>query len=373
MVANISIPGETISLLLPLDIYSTFFRTTSWIVFAAALYTFTINKLSTSSATLLVPLPVQVPIRNAFTRYRTHKAHRPILIYSYPFRLLDLPPELVLIIVSHCAACPNTYASLVRTSSIVQRLTYESCLPHMPIRLISSEQVRSFDALLWSPKKGVKVAQLVKHLWLTPLHSKDLSLSINIVRTCRQLESLATSIYVVKEGIALASDKPMHKNCIDLTLLSTNSASWTILLDSMGGVAFMSNLRILRLIGDRVTIPKDLFLDNLTHFSYGTTQSDAMHGYMPSFHAGEEMLGDRHMYPLLKAVIITKPRSTPGGLRISLISCGEQKISSGEQQDKTITRGRLWLVELPSNRTELEIWCNNALGRGLWQLCSEPY
>jgi len=275
----------------------------------------------------------------------------------------------VLIILSRCAAYPSTYPSLVRTSSIVQRLTYESCLPYMPVRLISSAQVRSFDTLLRSPKKGAKVAQLVKHLWLTPLYAQDLLLSINIVRTCRQLESLATSVSIVKEGITLTSDKPMHENCIDLTLMSTNSASWTILLDSERGVAFMNNLRILRLIGDRVTIPKDLILDNLTHFSYGTTQSDAMYGYTPSFHAGEEMLGDRHMYPLLKTVIITKPRLT-GGLRISLISCGEQNLLSGEQQ--IITRGRLWLVELPSNRTELEIWCNNALGQGLWQLCSEP-
>lgn len=354
------------------SILSAFFQTTSWIVFAAAVFTFTMNKLSTSSPALLVPLPSQCHLQTPPARHRTQKTHQTrerTITSSYPFRLLDLPIELVLVILSHCAVSPSTYASLVRTSSVVRRLTYESCLPHIPIWLVSSKQVRSFDALLRSPKNGVKVTQLVRHLWLTPLHSKDLISSVNIVRMCKELESLATNAYVVKEGIVLASDKPTHDRCVDLTLLSTNTASWTFLLQSMGGVAFMAKLRRLRLIGDKVTLPKDLLLDNLSHFSYGTTQADAVLGYTPSFDAAEEMLGDRDMYPLLKYVIITKPTSM-GGLRISLINSREQINPKG---GKHIKKQHLWLIELPSSRTELEIWCDNALGRGLWQLCLGPY
>lgn len=69
------------------------------------------------------------------------------------------------------------------------------------------------------------------------------------------------------------------------------------------------------------------------------------------------MLDDRVAYPLLHTVIFTKTRTSAGGLRISRAAANK----------------RMFVIEVPRRRTELEIWCDSASRAGMWELCADPY
>lgn len=263
------------------------------------------------------------------------------------FRFHDLPPEIALIVLAQCADWPKTYQSLVRTSRYCQRLTFHACLPRMPIRLITQEQVGSFDALL---QARPKLAPLIRHMWMTPLREELLGTSIAIVKKCKHLRSLASNAYIVQEAISIRGSRLSHSDCRDLTLLSTKTESWTSLLKTPNGSAFFRQLTHLRLIGDR--IPRDLPLDALTHLSYGSSGIDMSQGDSA---IGLGMLEDKEAYPALHTVILTKPRASAGGLRIS----------------RAVAKKRVFIFELPMKRTELEIWCDNASRRGMWELCAD--
>lgn len=346
-----------------LDLPTVFFQiegikwTMSWILLLSLVYTYTINKLSKNHERMerynLRPRKdyyAQAKRLKAAQRADLEKQEKQRRIFEArsSFRLFDLPPELGLIVLSHCANWPSTYQSLVRTSRTCQRLTFHACLPRIPIRLITPEQVSSFDTFL---RSRPKLAALIHHVWMTPLKEEQVVTSIAIVKKCNQLRSLASNAYIVQESISVRGGRLSHPFCQDLTLLSTRTECWVNLLKTSNGVAFFRQLTHLRLIGDR--IPPDLPLPSLTSLSYGSSGNDTPEGN-PS--VGLNMLDDKQRYASLHTVILTKPRTSAGGLRIS----------------RAVAKKRLFIFELPYQRTELEIWCDNASQRGMWELCADP-
>ncbi|KAF8904133.1 hypothetical protein CPB84DRAFT_1773527 [Gymnopilus junonius] len=192
---------------------------------------------------------------------------------SRAFRFEDLPVEVRLLVLAHCADWPATYQSLVRVSSHCQRLTFHACLPRLPVKLISPQQVHSFDLFLHTQPK---LACLMYHMWITPLKEELLPISISIVKKCNNLRSLASNAYILQESITLSKGRLSHENCTDLTLLATRTESWTSLLNTANGSAFFHQLTHLRLIGDQ--IPRQLPVPGLTHFSYGSSGSERSGG-----------------------------------------------------------------------------------------------
>ena len=432
--------------------------TLSWIVLLSVFYTYIINKLTSpgepddsprtrTRASIAIPLPLVIPIPKkpylALANTRHLRARRDLewsrkrLQPADPFPLLDLPPELCLLILAHCASWPGTYVSLTRTSRAVHRLVVEACLPKMGVRLITGEQVRSFEGMIVGAGRGrgrSRLAGLVRHLWVTPLRSEDLATVIKIVRRCTALQSLATNACVVQESIRLLLPSPSpstpsapiltHPSLTNLTLLTTTPSSWSLLLSTPNGIAFFQRLQRLRLIGEQIPSPlfprtgtstifgpgsttahaaaahsphsqnlvhdPQLVLPNLTHLSYGTTRIDGTipgtgFGHPRSHIIGEAILEDKEAYPALRVVVVTKPRAV-GGLRVSRIRAGAGSGSlparrssasaatspSSSPPQTTTERGKLYLIELPPTRTELDIWREDvgAYAGGLWGLCS---
>ncbi|KAF8969011.1 hypothetical protein BDZ97DRAFT_302383 [Flammula alnicola] len=327
----------------------------SWIVLLSVAYTYFINRLSQDSVMRSGTLYSDPHKKKQyFARIKRLQAAQRDLVEKQrqivergSFRLLDLPPEISLVVLAHCADWPSTYLALVRVSERCQGLTFNACLPRMPVRLITPEQIRSFDCFL---RARPKLASLVHYMWVTPLKEDLLGTSVGIVKKCSNLRSLASNAYIVQESITFRGTQLSHVDCKDLTLLSTRTQAWTSLLSTSNGAAFFRQLTHLRLIGDRV--PSNIPLPNLTHLSYGTSGRDLSEN---DASIGLLMLDDQEAYPSLHTVIVTKPRSA-GGLRIS----------------RPVAKKRLFIFELPLKNTELEIWCDNASQRGMWELCADP-
>jgi len=319
--------------------------TLSGILLMSALYTYSINQLSNDRAAVeRAEHFARAKRLQAVQLARLERDKKQKQVFeAKPFRFLDLPPEIGILVLSHCADWPATFQSLVRVSEHVQQLTFYACLPRMPVRLISHEQINSFSRLLHSHPE---LTQLVKHMWMTPMKRELLPTSIAIVKKCKNLRSLATNSHIMQESITLRGNRLSHLHCKDLTLLSLRSEAWTTLLTTTNGSAFFRQLTHLRLIGDRV--PQDFLLPNLTHFSYGNDTSESN----PCI--GLAMLDNKHIYPKLHTVILTKPRTSAGGLRIS----------------RAAAKIRVFIFELPLKRTELEMWCDNASRRDMWELCA---
>ncbi|KDR82338.1 hypothetical protein GALMADRAFT_237602 [Galerina marginata CBS 339.88] len=328
--------------------------TVSSILLLSVIYTYSIKNLTQGVVDESDLKPRTYHLARAKRQISAQKAQleleekRRRIYESRSFRFRDLPPEVCLVVLAYCADWPGTYQSLVRVSRDCQRLTFHACLPRIPVTLISPEQVHSFDQFL---QARPKLACLVHHMWMTPLKEELLDTSIAIVQKCNNLRSLASNAFIVQESITLHKDRLSHGNCKDLTLLSTRTESWTSLLNTSNGSAFFRQLTHLRLIGDR--IPRDLPLPSLTHFSYGSSGSDMSE---TKASIGLSMVEDKMAYPMLYTVILTRPRTSAGGLRIS----------------RAVAKTRVFIFELPPKRTELEIWCDNASQRGMWELCADP-
>jgi len=315
-----------------------------------------INRLhSDSTPSELVPRPKQGHLVRAKYLRDVQKAQRDLeekrrlLIETNSFRLFDLPPEICLDILAYVAHSPSGYLSLLRISRYCQRLTFHACLPRMPVRLISEEQVLSFDRFL---RARPKLANLVQHMWVTPLKEDLLPIAIGIVKKCTNLRTFASNAYIIQQSITFRGLQLSHESCKALTLLTTRPNTWASLLSTPTGSAFFRQLTHLRLIGDH--IPRALPLPSITHFSYGTSGSDTSQGNVS---VGMSMLDDRAAYPLLNTVIFTKTRTSAGGQRIS----------------RAAANRRMFVIEVPRTRTELEIWCDSARRVGMWELCADPY
>jgi len=264
------------------------------------------------------------------------------ILKSGYFRFLDLPPEISFLVLTNCIDSPGMYLSLVLVSRRCQQLTFHALLPLIPIKLITPEQIHSFDFMLCQKPK---LATLVHHLWVTPYKEDLLRPCVAIVKKCRNLQSLASNAYMVQECITFRGSRLSHLDCKDLTLLSTSTGIWANLLATPNGLALFRQLTHLRLIGDR--FPTDIPLPNLTHLSYGS--ADIFNSQI-----GLSILEDpMSLYPSLRTVIVTKFRVS-GELRIS----------------RAAAHSRLFIFELPLKRTELGLWCDNVCRWGMWALCA---
>ena len=284
--------------------------------------------------------------RKAQKEVRELEEERNRILKLGSFRFLDLPPEISFLVLTNCIGWPGMYSSLVLVSRRCQQLTSHALLPLIPIKLITPEQIHSFDFLLC---QRPKLATLIHHLWVTPYKEDLLQPCVEIVKKCRNLKSLASNAYMVQECITFRGSRLSHLDCKDLTLLSTSTGIWANLLATPNGLALFRQLTHLRLIGDR--FPTDIIpLPNLTHLSYGS--ADIINSQI-----GLSMLENpMSLYPSLHTVIVTKFKAS-GGLRIS--------------SRTTVARSRLFIFELPSKRTELGLWCDNVCRWGMWALCVE--
>jgi hypothetical protein len=113
---------------------------------------------------------------------------------SGSFRFFDLPPEISFLVLTNCIGSPGMYLSLVLVSRRCQQLTFHSLLPLTPIKLITPEQIHSFDFMLLHKPK---LATLVHHLWVTPYKEDLLRLCVEImiVKKCRNWQSLPMPIW----------------------------------------------------------------------------------------------------------------------------------------------------------------------------------
>jgi hypothetical protein len=325
--------------------------TISGIILLSLFYIYTILQLTSPPVSPRHSIPEFPYLARARRLQAARKAQREIreleeernrMIKLGSFRFLDLPPEISFLVLTNCIGWPGVYLSLVLVSRRCQQLTFHSLLPLTPIKLVTPEQIHSFDFLLC---QRPKLATLVHHLWVTPYKEDLLRPCVEIVKKCRNLKSLASNAYMVQECITFRGSHLSHLDCKDLTLLSTSPGIWASLLANPNGLALFRQLTHLRLIGDR--FPTDIPLPNLTHLSYGS--ADIINSRI-----GMSMLEDpASLYPSLHTVIITKFRAS-GGVRIS----------------RAVAHTRLFIFELPPKRTELGLWCDNVCRWGMWALCA---
>ncbi|KAF6756005.1 hypothetical protein DFP72DRAFT_895894 [Ephemerocybe angulata] len=324
----------------------------SCIFVVSIMYTFLISRLTIVPPT--IPTMIAPPDPKRTLRLRSMHAdleNRKRRIARTPFPLLDLPPELGLLILSHTAEWPETFANLALVSRKIQGMAYEACLPRMPIRLISEVHVQSFDKfLLCKPH----LAAYVQHLWVTPLHEEYYPAAIRILKKCKRVVSLALNGRVLEEAVTSphVGYRIRHKRCRKLTLLYTARDGWASLLSSEfpgqgSALQFMQQITHLRLVGD--VVPAHLPLPSLRVFSYALNRNNL------NLVHGERMLKDKESLPSLHSVVLVgERRAGVGGVRIT------------KMKDS-----RVFVFEVPQARTELEMWCDNTLGKGFWQICAD--
>ncbi|KAJ3499346.1 hypothetical protein NMY22_g19518 [Coprinellus aureogranulatus] len=124
------------------------------------MYTFLISRLT-------VTPPIQMPPPDLRRARKLRSMHaeleeRKRRIARKPFPLMQLPPELCLLILQHAAESPGTVASLFLVSRRIQGMAYEACLPKVPIKLVQAHQVESFDRMLLNKPQ---LTPYIHHLW----------------------------------------------------------------------------------------------------------------------------------------------------------------------------------------------------------------
>lgn len=261
-----------------------------------------------------------------------------------PFPLMKLPPELCLLVLQHSAESPGTVASLFLVSRRIQAMAYEACLPKTPIKLIQAHQVQSFDRMLLNKPR---LAQYIRHLWVTPVHEEHYPAAIRILKKCKEVTSVACNGRVLEEAVTSPhiGYRLQHKRCRRLTLLYTSRDGWqSLFLGSSTTLQFLQQITHLRLVGD--IIPSHLSLPNLSVLSYQLNRNSL------NLVHGERMLKDKVNLPSLHSVVLVGERRVQpgGGVRITKLK-----------------DSRVFVYEVPHARTELELWCENTSGRGFWQ------
>ncbi|TFK24409.1 hypothetical protein FA15DRAFT_680742 [Coprinopsis marcescibilis] len=271
-----------------------------------------------------------------------------------PFPFHKLPAELRVMIIENCAEWPDAFSALVRVSKPMQVLAYQALLPLLPIRIIDAHHVVSFDYFL---EQKPSLAGLVHHLWMTPLHEDYYSMAVRILRRCTNIVSLACAGRMLQDGVtsAFRGYQIQHTQCHQLTLLYTSEKEWFNLLVSPSVNQFFRQLTHLRLVGKRT--PRTVSFPKLAQISFAfnnTTHMD-VNSEANSFNVASDVLKDQGKYPELRSVALVRERTYLG--------------NTGVRIWKNPTNARVFVFEIPKQRTELELWCDNALGKGFWQLC----
>ncbi|RDB24353.1 hypothetical protein Hypma_008424 [Hypsizygus marmoreus] len=267
------------------------------------------------------------------------------------FQFTKLPPELQLMILAYSADWTATYRSLVQVSRSMFRSTLRACIPHIPITLSTPKQLASFFSLLNGGiarfEAGLNVGLLVHRLWVTPLRKEDNVLGYRILTACTNVRVLACDARTLRATVARSS-KLRHTMCRDLTLLLSRSR-WDLYRDTPSGAALMKQLTHLRVMGEEM-VPQELGLPNLTHLSFLDR---------PRFDGESEVvkpwpLGDRKAFPSLHNVVLTR-------------RCGAEGLSPSRVDAKLV------LLYFPREWTEMQIWCDSARGRSIWQLAATAH
>ncbi|THV03888.1 hypothetical protein K435DRAFT_835671 [Dendrothele bispora CBS 962.96] len=129
------------------------------------------------------------------------------------FRVTDLPLELVLKILFE-AGCnsQSTYRALLLTSRAIHRTVRLDLIPHLPIVLVTQEQVCSFRDLV---SKHPEVASRVRYLWM--IYGRGSRSSIQwsgILSHCHEIRALACN-----PNMLGAINVTHHKRLTNLTIL----------------------------------------------------------------------------------------------------------------------------------------------------------
>ena len=270
---------------------------------------------------------------------------------GFPFR--ELPPEIQLMILAHVSEWIPTYQALILVSHHMYGLTLRACVPCMPIALSTTKQITSFARLLASdiPQVYLRhsrlyVANLVHRLWISPLRKEDKDLGIEILKMCINIRVLACDARTLRAAIAKCS-KFRHTRCRDLTLLLSRP-QWDVSLKTPSGLAFLQRLTHLRVMGEQ-SVPRDLYSTKLTHLSYSDRPGCASDESVVDY---PWALAHPNVFPSLQQVVLTR-RCGPEGQ-----AC--QKIGP-----------RLVVCYVTREWTEMQIWCDTAKGRSLWNQAAE--
>ncbi|EAU85808.1 hypothetical protein CC1G_05025 [Coprinopsis cinerea okayama7 len=327
------------------------------IVLVPLVYTYLISRLtiSVSHTPQLPSTPTPERInqarqrRQALQQLETKKRH----LSRKPFPLLKLPVELRILVVQHCASSPETFSSLLLVSRHVQHLAYTSCLPLLPIRLIDEHQIMSFSLFL---EQKPSLSGLVHHLWVTPLQEPCVTTAVGIVKRCTNLTSLACTGRMLQDSVtsAFRGYRLHHTRLRELTLLYTSDANWANILHSQSTISFFQRLTHLRLVGDRV--PAGIKFPNLVQISFAYNAMQTL---------GHELLEDKEAYPRLQSVALVRERTHLG----SSVRIWRKPNPDPAHTDKNVV-SNVFVYEIPAQWTELNMWCDNALGKGFWQLCA---
>lgn len=106
-----------------------------------------------------------------------------------PFRLFDLPMELITSILRLATTSASSYASLMTASHSVQALVQTECVPETLV-LLGYSAASFYECLKISPAVGKRV----KRLWLaSSLPSRRMSVVAPVIlNACYRMEKIAT-------------------------------------------------------------------------------------------------------------------------------------------------------------------------------------
>lgn len=253
------------------------------------------------------------------------------------FAFESLPEELQATILSF----NEELSPVLFVSRRIRALAINACISLTPIRIVASSQLSSFQALL-TAQPALK--HQVRYLWLEQLMERDFATCTAIIQACNNLVSLACDDQVLKASIAHASRISTLRS---FTLLSINTGWDSSLMTTHHGVAFLSHLTHLRIVGlsTGISVPHHGNFERLTHLSF-VVNSPRARIYIDR---SKEALENRERFPSLQSIILTRKRDT-GPAEANLIE----------------DNPRLIRFYLPSYWLEMKAWVESVRGRDLW-------
>ncbi|PFH53363.1 hypothetical protein AMATHDRAFT_55280 [Amanita thiersii Skay4041] len=198
----------------------------------------------------------------------------------------------------------------------------------------------SFDRLLFEKSY---VAELVRHLWISPPSEEDYFPSFRIVSQCTNIRTLGCNVRLLYTAV-LNEKMLKHMQCRSLTIIGPDSRRWE---GAKCGGVFFHHLTHLRISGDM--IPETLQFERLTHLSYMNKNAIA------TMQAASSVLEDATRYPVLEIVVVTQETSCTGnGTSYARLICP-----------------RLILYQHARALPEVETWCDGIRGMTIWDKAKE--
>ncbi|KAJ7644274.1 hypothetical protein FB45DRAFT_292490 [Roridomyces roridus] len=153
-----------------------------------------------------------------------------LLDASYrPFLLLELPVEIGLQILSSAASCSQeAYRSLLLTNKSINALVRVEMFPGVVVLQNKRQLVAFLNFIAQYPE----FIQKVHALWTIcsgPVQHHARA-SMEIIRACTSVRSLACHSYVLQHAISSAQSVATHTRLVDLTLAEFDRANWNALL-----------------------------------------------------------------------------------------------------------------------------------------------